>query len=1413
MGIQGDLALAVEGARNGAASFDDSLRATTDERGSCSIEADRLLFVNTALRAIPGRTLCTFFAPIMGVKRNLLNRRRLTEQHMLSDPVKAERLYKDAIRILTKTLVDASAEVFDSAAPIDEKELAAALRGKLVPQCYEPGAVLAYPGEFPEVMFVHVVLSGSVQVVHYQLQSRRMGFSEGSRRQYFVSNEVLRLSGALGLQPELFKLINAAPEPLSDGASDMASLSNVSTTATRTMRRVSRMMGQPTLQAIRTELNRAPYVLSAQEALGFEPFRLTTVTAEATGPSGRGGESSPDSRIIQTMRIRARDLHKALVQMALSHAGKQRTATSPTASSRHTSALMECISVARVKCICRHYPLNEILMRQSWLLQDTPAYTIRALVTQLAPRSYFPGEIILCPHSTNRHLSFLRRGIMTIEEVPPPDPSRPNACQCGSLSGGNVLQEVPQGASFGELSVLFGEPRQFVLRAKTPCDVWSLSRQSFAATIRRDDALRASLLSKAAALRMRWLGEQRYTTVLADKLRECCELFRHASDSFIRLIQERVEPVVYPPGRLLTSTSARCMEMLIITHGKVSSIVDGVAEYGPGSVIGEPTIILHRWPLGLVSKSMVEGWKLTRHQLRDALERVEVLRQHSGEVAGHVQQLMQSIFAPPVPPCGVDAVGRSRMPLVGPPPYGNTYFEYAEWLAEGQLKALCFKHREYVNWKDISYSTLSGQGKKKRGKVFKLSETFDVPTVGDHRSSLPALKPVTKPHAPKHKRKEQPRKIRFASAGSTFPFHINPVIGRQLVAHPNSAKQPVAVPFEADPFLAKQRALTSAFVEKTFNGPLPQLQQMTNLLENRDKLMKVEAKQHKLNDSKQERMNVIDLTESGGLAPVHIFLHGSNPRVHITVEEAVAVGYVLQFPDTKRIQSCVSNIDSDVTLGLPQHRQRRRDMAFIPNDRHPRYCFLFAASQLGERSAEEVLLYEAAVQEAESKERAQHLTALLVAQLPEKHRPSAEQHAAIPDAENTATGEWRGVSMPVTSLNPTVPGNAVSSRRRSSSPQVKDATGETFLQHLRDSPEQAMSKMRMKFQVSANAVEEVDGSKIIATRASGDVTPLAVSGAEGSDQKFDLLDRLRSATAPVEGTNEGGAGELPPRRPNADPDEKSDSGTHSEGEHTMEKFFKKEETPVFVDGYGELSTVQSKSTVEVAATQPTVPPTARGEPSENWFTDSPPIPGASNTTCAWMPQNFTMPTVSEATATMRLIQSDVDGLNAVAQEQRRERLQRRNIPGAGVFDPTASNVTSLESQRLVDEWVAEYRGHSRDPMCPAQIPPLLLAEAGTDYLAEEFRHTRRQHVVAVKEAQGVEIWRGEVDARARREGKNRQDSNSPGGGKSVLAVIGGTKLGFPAKPLRNPTANMSAEEYERWVSERDALFASADGRQ
>ncbi|RNF04060.1 hypothetical protein TraAM80_05337 [Trypanosoma rangeli] len=964
------------------------------------------------------------------------------------------------------------------------------------------------------------------------------------------------------------------------------------------------------------------------------------------------------------------------------------------------------------------------------------------------------------------------------------------------------------GASFGELSVLFGEPRQFILRAQTTCDVWCLSCQSFTSTVRRDDALRRNLLSKAAALRMRWLGEQRYTASLAQVLRESCELFREAPDSFIRLVQERMEPVVYPPATLLTSISSRCGEMFLILHGRVTSIVDGVAEYGPGSVIGEPTIIDHRWPLGLVSKSMVEGWKLSRPHLRDALHRIEILRRHSGEVGSHIQQLMQKVFASPHPPCDVDIVGRPRMPLVGPPPRGRTYMEFAMWLAEVQLKAICFRFRDYIKWDDISYSASPVEAPSRASITSSASaRCTSIPDAGSFSFQSMAGSGVHAARRGKKNVSTRPRKANRLVVGSNFPFYVNLAIVHQPFTQP-LLRKPLSVfrkekeQEEEETFFVRQRAITASPNARVRVSMMPQLEQLKTLFEGRDKLHKVETRQHEPVEMQQDRLDPVKVTRFGCPPPVHIFLQGSRPRVQITVEEAISVGYVLQFPDAKNIQACVSHIDSDVTIGLPQHRQRRREMALTPNIRHHRRCFLFAASQLDENGKEEALVKAVAVKDAEDNEKAQHLATLLMSKMPEAEPRLNVLQAAGAREDSGLPSDWQR-SFLFCSLSGTAsPSKQTLSGRQALSPS-KEQDESVFLRQLRNNPEKAMRSLRSRLSLPLeNSESEAPGNE--GSHQFPDNLPNLSSKTQGND----LLDRLRRASDVHEvKLPENSFTGVPPRPPSSLPNENEPDKVGEEGEGQLDSFMGGESAPLFVDGYGQLGSSASHPMAETQAHQElpvgVVPPELNRRKSSIG-----PYESKRDDVSARAPCNFVMPTVREAIVTMRRMQRDVEGLNAVAEEQKRERLQRSRcrVDGKPAFVTDASLLA--EYKRMADDWAITYKDKARDPLYTSTIPPLLLAEAGTDYLAEEYQVIRHQQTTESNTTHGVEEWRGELEAKDRHSRKDDSEVRKKVS-THVMTFVGPRKLGLHSKPLESPLSHLTQEEYQQWLEERDAVFRAA----
>ncbi|GET90389.1 hypothetical protein, conserved [Leishmania tarentolae] len=757
------------------------------------IPIDRLTYIGTALDALPGVALREYFVPIMRLKKQLLLRRRNIEQRFPSrNTVEGSAAYAkmvtDALTSLTRALNASGGELtMDGGTAnlcLEPKDVIACLKDKVAPVSIEAGGVLAYPREPPEASFVYIIVAGTVSAAFFQPQTqaqssapqqlrRGSGFGHHRQRQmYFTSaKDVVRLCGG-GLAPEVTLTINdyAATDSIGYNSAvtggggthmDVASISNATTAIHRSLQRASRTVGQPTLRPTRTEQVCGPAVLGASEALGLAPLKYVCYTASTTSVAAPGpGTASAFSKgakddggamhmeFVDAFRVRTSDVHAAVIEIAAQQRVErlQRspgryvpwcvTARGEAVTRGAVLTVADFIVAARCCTLYNDYAMTELLARQSWLLQDASAHTIRALMSHMVPRTYMPGEVIACPHTPGaaRQLCFLRRGRLNVfvgpkigiapalamkgetqEGVATPSFPR-DECGCWCLREtpqAQPVEVVEAGASFGELSVLFHEARHCILRADTVCDVWCLPRRSFAELMQRDATLRDGLLRKAAVLRVEWMGEQRFTHALSQQLRASSELLKPLPDIAIRLIQERLEPVIYTPGSLIASTSTRCTEMTFIMRGTVSTICKGVATYGPGNVLGEGCLIPHRWPLGLTARTMVEGWRIKVNSLTDALRRIDLLHRYSGLVTSRTPQLMKQIFGTPQPEIKVDTVGRQRMPTVGAPPGSYTsYLLYGRAVSEVQLKAVCFLYRDYVRWEDINYSTMGCEADK-----------------------------------------------------------------------------------------------------------------------------------------------------------------------------------------------------------------------------------------------------------------------------------------------------------------------------------------------------------------------------------------------------------------------------------------------------------------------------------------------------------------------------------------------------------------------------------------------------------------------------------------------------------------------------------------------------------------------------
>lgn len=1098
------MSLRRSGLLSGSAGRMSTIRFNHDEEAFL----ERLQYLDTAMEALPGRTLKAYFAPLMQLKKGLILRRRRTALRM--PEATRKKVIDDAVQRLAKAMSDVAMEVLPNAPfALDPNELSEALQGKMEVVSYGPGEILSYPNEPPEAAFVYVLLQGAATMHHFQPLLQRPTVSGFSRRLFFTSSEeaILLCGGGVVEHPRAAALVGGTSvlggggvggETASEGGGGGGpSISNMTAAASKHLRMGLKAVGQPTLELMRSEGLRSPSVIGASEAMGFSPRPCSTLCATPTPASvvaaaaATGGLKRLTGEALDVVRVRVADVHSALVSIVMSKTvvplagipplplpphmnnGKGVTASPSSSPAEEKTAAAaangapvrsaaDVVMAARTRVLTNYYPLSETIMRQSWLLQDTPAQAIRILISHLTPHTYMPGDVLACPHgSTPRQLCFLRRGTLAIVETPraaeinssggngtqrshrkgqqngsnrgagrsaspyaTPTPPNTSICLCGDASGARTLELVQAGASYGELSVLFGEPREYVLVAKSMCDVWSLTYRDFALLMQRDDALRRSLVEKAAALRIKWLGEQRFSSGLLRRLRDSCELFRPIPDIAMRLIQERIEPVVYSPGELVASTAERCTGMIFIMQGRVESLVNGLASYSAGHVLGGGCLVAHRWPIALSAKTMVEGWILSRERLLDALRRMDVLCEHSGQRTSLFSVYMRQVFAPPLPELGGGVV-QHCMPEMPPAPGGTSYVEYGRCVSEIMLRAVCVLFKGFVKWEDINYASLS-EGTK--GELaHNIAQREAIQQIKDQSSHISEAKKakVKASIASELDRaqKKQPSKRRqgqqqqhqqgtttagSSQAKSPTPKHSSKPkrsgLFSAFLVDRNSADHPFAANVDRRPPVSNTK-LDRAFVDQVGEKPLldasysvqdaqctrrlqrlfripRHLQKFKRVLEERDRMCEdAIAAQNEAMTARSGPGGGAVMAADGGdthvsvrrelqqvcfaaqailhhrmslspqvapLAPAHLFLQAEKPRGEITLEEALAIEYVLQLPTTNRIQDCVPIIDPDVCVGLPHHRARRCAMSITPNDRHHKHNFLFAASHLSE---------------------------------------------------------------------------------------------------------------------------------------------------------------------------------------------------------------------------------------------------------------------------------------------------------------------------------------------------------------------------------------------------------------------------------------------------------------------------------
>jgi putative peptide zinc metalloprotease protein len=191
------------------------------------------------------------------------------------------------------------------------------------------------------------------------------------------------------------------------------------------------------------------------------------------------------------------------------------------------------------------------------------------VVSLMEPRRFRAGTYVVRQGEPGEHFFLIRKGQAQVAQLDPEGWPR-------------ELAILRRGDYFGELALLYHQPRSASVRALTPLEVYALDREAFEATL---------------APRLREYG------ITVERIEERSELarmslFRHTAPGELDPIMERLQAEQYPAGADIVRQGEPGDRFYLVRRGRVQVTrqdPDGrtqvLAELGPGEYFGEMALI------------------------------------------------------------------------------------------------------------------------------------------------------------------------------------------------------------------------------------------------------------------------------------------------------------------------------------------------------------------------------------------------------------------------------------------------------------------------------------------------------------------------------------------------------------------------------------------------------------------------------------------------------------------------------------------------------------------------------------------------------------------------------------------------------------------------------------------------------
>lgn len=243
----------------------------------------------------------------------------------------------------------------------------------------------------------------------------------------------------------------------------------------------------------------------------------------------------------------------------------------------------------------RNYYSSSLVFRRSWMWSLLKSSDRVKIARRMKVKVFCIGDTIFSEGDRDPHVYIIRRGgVKLVLKMEP-------------------LEELDTGASFGEMSVLFDEPRCCRVVATTMCEVYCLHRRHLMKYLLKRPEVYDGVIQKALQRRAQWLedGKRRDIMGLAALLAGV-PCLSQTTERVRTSLAMTARAHVLPPQCTLFTKGTPCEHLFVVGRGTLALGNGGVAESlrTTREFVGELCLSPHLWPGDVVTSTSVDGWSL-----------------------------------------------------------------------------------------------------------------------------------------------------------------------------------------------------------------------------------------------------------------------------------------------------------------------------------------------------------------------------------------------------------------------------------------------------------------------------------------------------------------------------------------------------------------------------------------------------------------------------------------------------------------------------------------------------------------------------------------------------------------------------------------------------------------------------------